>query len=105
MVAVTVDLARYRAVVHYTDCSYYKTTHTHLRLQVPPSVKWKLCSFCKPKREDIAAIAYDIRWLEKNADAMSFRFMSLDDESENLVARMHNHGGRTLRKSMQHKYE
>lgn len=105
MVAVTVDLARYRAVVHYTDCSYYKTTHTHHRLQVPPSVKWKLCNFCKPKRGDIVTIAYDIKWLEKNADAMSYRFISLDDDTENLVEKLNHDGGRTLRKSMQHKYE
>lgn len=100
MVAVTVDLAKYRAIVHYTDCSYYKTNHTHVNLEIPPSVKWKLCSFCTPKREDIASIAHDIRWVYKNADAMSFRFMTLEDENEDHVVKMSANGRRKVRTAM-----
>lgn len=103
-VVITVDLARYKGTVHYANCSLLTGYSTHHNRTIPPSVKMKTCYKCKPGKRDIVEIASEITWLEKSADAMSFRWISLDSDNENLVAK-DRLGHRTLRKSMQHKYE
>lgn len=69
-VGITVHLSRYRATVHYERCSYYSPTYHHSKLPLPPSIKWKLCSFCKPIPEDVAEVAGEVTWLEKSADVL-----------------------------------
>lgn len=83
-VAIVVKLNIYRCVVHYVDCPYFKATYTHKNTEIPPTIKWHLCSFCKPQKHDIVSIASEIVWLEKYSDAMSFRAMSFDSDNEDI---------------------
>ncbi len=104
-VGITVDLARYRCMVHYTNCSYYKPTHTHANLEIPPSMKWRLCSHCKPEKEDIVTVAEDIKWLHKRADVFTFRgrnLFSFDDGMEEQMGRENLNGGKLIRRGLRH---
>lgn len=99
-IGVTISLGRYRATVHYAGCTYYNGRQSHETLEVPPTIRWKLCSFCRPTPEDIAAVAREIRWIVKREDMMgdNSRRVSWNEVSDKDIARQGIYGGRTLRK-------
>lgn len=97
-VAITVSLSHYTATVHYLDCNYYTGYLTHINQTIPPSIKMKMCVWCKPTAEDVVEIAGDIKWLEKYADAFNRVIASPQtfEVIEEIVGRDQMTGGRTL---------
>lgn len=94
---ISVNLARYVAKVHYTDCAYWSDTYHHAKLALPPTISFQVCSFCSPTPADVVAVAGEVRWLHKTADVMSRPLRPLDDVAEKRHDEFSVNGGRTLR--------
>lgn len=69
-VAISVQLNKYQATVHYETCRHYRDTYHHSKLALPPSIRWHVCKVCRPTPEDVAAVAREVTWVEKSADVM-----------------------------------
>lgn len=103
-VAITVSLSRYTATVHYTNCGFYTGYLTHTNQTIPPSVKMKMCVWCKPAAEDVVEIAGDIKWLEKYTDIMGKTVGSSHslEAMEEIAGRIELNGGRTVLRRTQY---
>lgn len=95
-VVVSVQLSSYKATVHYESCKLFSPVYHHSKLPIPPSIKWKLCHWCKPVAEDIVTIASEITWAHNPADVMNLRggmVMSFSDDLEKRAVRQDLNGG------------
>lgn len=94
VLGVVVSLARWRAIVHYTDCpSYLASTQRHV--PIPARMKVRVCQLCRPTAEDLYRHTPDVEWYEYSPAPMAgvkVREVNLNTEHAEHVAGRHSLG-------------
>jgi hypothetical protein len=85
---MVVNLSRYRAMVHYLDCPYYRQGDGHHDLPLPRTVKVRLCSQCRPSEGDVRSAPPKVRWYQWSPDPARFTVVHAPtDLVDNITAR------------------
>jgi hypothetical protein len=58
---VVVGVGRWRAIVHYTDCIWYREAQ-HSRMPIPASMPVRLCRWCRPSEDDVRTSTPAVEW-------------------------------------------
>jgi hypothetical protein len=94
---IVVGIGKWRAVVHYTDCLWYRRSQNHI--PIPGRMPVRLCPWCCPSEEDIRRFTPPVEWYEFSpsfgASPRPKRVYMDIEQAENIHARRNLGWGRT----------